>query len=168
MRFAARCDSLFRKEEERRGAEAPGFSAQLRILSPGSCSASAEAASAQSCVVAGLPCLRMPFQWDSVPPQSCVIPGLLSPRTPSHPRQEVNRLTYPFSRWLSDTLLWLKLPRPGFFSQLTEKETQSNFSPLLGWGVEGGVGDLCVLQDMTSNLPQEKWEDLLFSKHLEA
>jgi hypothetical protein len=39
--------------------------------------------SSQACVVPGLPCLRMPFPWDTVPHQSCVAPGF-----PSIPSQD--------------------------------------------------------------------------------
>jgi hypothetical protein len=65
----------------------------------------------QSCVVPGLLCLRMPFHWDSVPPQnclswlsclrmpfhwdtvpppSCLVPGLPSTRTPFYLSRKTN------------------------------------------------------------------------------
>lgn len=92
MGFSAWCYSLIRRshEEAMKGREGAGLRhlsslAQLRIPSPGSCNASADKVSSQSCVVPELPCLRRPFPWDTVPHQSCVVPGLPCLRMPSYP-----------------------------------------------------------------------------------
>ena len=77
-----------RSNEEKRWRERVGLrllssSVQLGIPSPRSYNTSAEEASCQSYVVSELPCLRIPFHWDNVPPQNCVVPGPPCLRIPS-------------------------------------------------------------------------------------
>lgn len=78
MRFAAWCDSLIgrsqeainRRIEEKRGAGLRLLSSLAQLgSSPGSCNAFDEEASSQSCMLPGPPWLRMPFHWDTAPPQ---------------------------------------------------------------------------------------------------
>jgi hypothetical protein len=42
-----------------------------------------------SYVVPQLLCLRMPFPWHTVPPQSCVVSELASPKMPFHPSRNI-------------------------------------------------------------------------------
>jgi hypothetical protein len=56
-------------------AEDPEFLSSAGGPSPGSCTASAEETSSQSCVLPGLLCLRMPFPLRTL--QSCVEQGVV-------------------------------------------------------------------------------------------
>ena len=105
MRFAAWCDSVIRRQEDmqrRNELRFPGSSAQLRP-SPGSCNASAEEASTELCGSLSSPVSEVPFLWDTVPPQSCVVPGLPSPRTPTFPSKQKGQQS------------WLHPVRPPFY-----------------------------------------------------
>lgn len=119
MRFAA-CwlshQKKLRNNEEKKRREGVRLSPQLSWEHPslGSCNTSAEETSFQRCVVPKLPCPRMPFHWDTAPPQSCVVLGLSSPRT--------SRTPFHLSRWPSQhSLLYLTAmwnPPPRRYGQL--------------------------------------------------
>jgi hypothetical protein len=65
-----------RAMKRRRRLRLLSFSAHLGTSSPGSGNVSLRGASSQSREVPGLPCLRMPFPWDTVPLQSSAVLGL--------------------------------------------------------------------------------------------
>jgi hypothetical protein len=103
MRFAAGCGSLIGRKQaamkHRRkgiGAEAPepfcssGNTLPWELQDLYSGGFLSELYCSWAPMSHGFPCLRMPFHLDTVPPPRCVVPGLPSPRIPSHPSRNTN------------------------------------------------------------------------------